>query len=359
MLGAGQLGQMLGQAGRNLGFDFRFLSPDDHAPAGRYAELIVADYSNEAALEHFCEGIDVATYEFESIPADAVRFVSERVPVYPPLAAIQTAQDRALEKQCFEDLKIPTAPFVVVAGMNEARQALEKTGTPAVLKTRVLGYDGKGQSVIKTRNEIANAWVAVKGAPSIVESWVNFSRELSIIGVRGRNGETAFYPLVENYHSEGILRFSIAPAPAVSPELQGLAEEYSRRLMDSLGYVGVLALELFQTETGLVANEMAPRVHNTGHWTIEGADTSQFENHLRAIAGMPLGSTEMGGAAGMVNVIGREPDVAKLHAVENVHIHMYGKVPRPKRKLGHITVTADDLAGVRNSVSQLRSAMGR
>jgi 5-(carboxyamino)imidazole ribonucleotide synthase len=359
VLGAGQLGQMLWQAGRNLGFEFRFLSPDDRAPAGRHAEIIVADYSNEAALAHFAEGIDVATYEFESIPADAVRFVAERVPVYPPLVAIETAQDRALEKQCFEKLKIPTAPFVVVAAMNEARQALEKTGTPAVLKTRVLGYDGKGQAVIKTRNEIANAWVAIKGAPSIVESWVNFSRELSIIGVRGRNGETAFYPLIENYHSEGILRFSIAPAPAVTQELQSLAEEYSKRLMDSLGYVGVLALELFQTENGLVANEMAPRVHNTGHWTIEGADTSQFENHLRAIAGMPLGSTEMGGAAGMVNVIGREPDVAKLHSVENVHIHMYGKVPRPKRKLGHITVTADDLAGVRNSVSQLRAVMGR
>ncbi|HUQ47064.1 MAG TPA: 5-(carboxyamino)imidazole ribonucleotide synthase [Gemmatimonadaceae bacterium] len=359
VLGAGQLGQMLASAGRNLGFEFRFLAPDDHAPAGRYAELIVADYSNEAALAHFCEGIDVATYEFESIPADAVRFVSDRVPVYPPLAAIETAQDRALEKQCFENLKIPTAPFVVVAGMTEARQALEKTGTPAVLKTRVLGYDGKGQAVIKTRNEIANAWVAVKGAASIVESWVNFSRELSIIGVRGRNGETAFYPLVENYHSEGILRFSIAPAPAVSAELQALAEEYARRLMDSLGYVGVLALELFQTESGLVANEMAPRVHNTGHWTIEGADTSQFENHLRAITGMSLGSTEMGGAAGMVNVIGREPDVSRLHAVENVHIHMYGKVPRPKRKLGHITVTANDLSGVRTSVAQLRSVMGR
>jgi phosphoribosylaminoimidazole carboxylase, PurK protein len=359
VLGAGQLGQMLAFAGRKLGFEFRFLAPDENGPAGRYAELIVADYANEAALAHFCEGLDVATYEFESIPADAVRFVSERVPVYPPLAAIETAQDRALEKQCFENLKIPTSPFVVVSSMNEARQALEKTGTPAVLKSRVLGYDGKGQAVIKTRNEIANAWVAVKGAPSIVESWVNFSRELSIIGVRSRNGETAFYPLVENYHSEGILRFSIAPAPAVSSQLQSLAEGYSRRIMDSLEYVGVLALELFQTDTGLIANEMAPRVHNTGHWTIEGADTSQFENHLRAIAGLPLGSTEMGGAAGMVNIIGREPDVARLNAVENVHIHMYGKVPRPKRKLGHITVTADDLAGVRNSVSQLRGVMGR
>ncbi len=358
-MGAGQLGQMLALAGRRLGFEFRFMSPESNAPAGRNSEMIVAEYSNEAALAHFAEGLDVATYEFESIPAEAVRFVAERVPVFPPIVAIETAQDRALEKQCFEKLGIPTAPFVVVSGMNEVRQALEKTGVPAVLKTRVLGYDGKGQAVIRRKDEIANAWVAVKGAPSIVESWVNFSRELSIIGVRGRTGETAFYPLVENYHSEGILRFSLAPAPNVSAELQSLAEDYSRRLMASLDYVGVIALELFQTETGLLANEMAPRVHNTGHWTIEGADTSQFENHLRAIAGLPLGSTEMGGAAGMVNVIGREPDVEKLQSVENVHIHMYGKVPRPKRKLGHITVTGDDLAGVRNSVSQVRNAMSR
>ncbi len=358
-MGAGQLGQMLAAAGRKLGFEMRFFSPDLSAPAGRHSEIVISEYSNEAALAHFIEGLDVVTYEFESIPAEAVRFVAERVAVYPPLIALETAQDRASEKQCFERLKIPTAPFAVVESMNDIRQALDRVGMPAVLKTRTQGYDGKGQAVIRRKDEIANAWVTVKSAPSIVESWVNFSRELSIIGVRSRSGETYFYPLVENYHSEGILRFSLAPAPAVSPELQSVAEDYSRRLMDELQYVGVLALELFQTSEGLFANEMAPRVHNTGHWTIEGADTSQFENHLRAIVGIPLGSTEMGGAAGMVNVIGREPDVARLREVDDVHIHMYGKVPRPRRKLGHITVTADDLSGVRNSVSKLRNAMGR
>ena len=357
VMGAGQLGQMLAFAGRKLGFEFRFLSPDPHAPAGRFAELVVSDYSNVAARAHFADGIDVATYEFESIPAEAVRFVSERVPVYPPLLALETAQDRATEKQCFERLGIPTAPFAIVASMNDVRQALERVGVPAVLKTRSLGYDGKGQAVIRSIADIANAWVAVKAAPSIVESHVKFSRELSIIGVRSRTGETAFYPLVENYHSEGILRFSLAPAPAATQELQTIAEEYSRKLMDSLGYVGVLALELFQTDNGLVANEMAPRVHNTGHWTIEGADTSQFENHLRAIAGLPLGSTEMGGAAGMVNVIGREPDVARLREVEDVHIHMYGKAPGPRRKLGHITVTSENIDGVRSVVKRVRHAL--
>jgi 5-(carboxyamino)imidazole ribonucleotide synthase len=243
--------------------------------------------------------------------------------------------------------------------MHEIREAVERIGFPAVLKTRRFGYDGKGQAVIRNRDEIAGAWVKVGGVPSIAESFVKFSRELSIISVRSVSGETAFYPLVENHHSEGILRFSLAPAPNISPETQSAAEALAKRMMDELGYVGVLAIELFETESGLVANEMAPRVHNTGHWTIEGADTSQFENHLRAIAGMPLGSTEMGGAAGMVNVIGTEPNVERLRSISDVHVHMYGKSPKPRRKLGHITVTADDLDGVRSKVSEVRQGLSR
>jgi 5-(carboxyamino)imidazole ribonucleotide synthase len=243
--------------------------------------------------------------------------------------------------------------------MSEVRAGLDKTGTPAVLKSRRLGYDGKGQAVIRTRDEIGSAWVKVGGVPSIVESFVKFSRELSIIAVRSSTGEMAFYPLVETHHTEGILRFSLAPAPGVSSATQAIAEDYAKRVLDALDYVGVLAIEMFETNDGLVANEMAPRVHNTGHWTIEGADTSQFENHLRARTGMPLGSTEMGGAAGMVNVIGTAPDVRRLRAIDNVHVHMYGKSPAPKRKLGHITVTADDLDGVRSKVAQLRHAMTR
>lgn len=358
-MGAGQLGQMLALAAGRLGVRLRFLSPDDQAPAGRFSELIVADYENEAALAHFVEGLDLATYEFESIPSSAVRFVAERVPTFPPPLALETAQDRVREKECFERLGIPTAPFAAVESMSEVRQALEKTGLPAVLKSRQLGYDGKGQAVIRARDEIGLAWVKVGAVPAMVESFVKFSRELSIIAVRGRTGEMAFYPLVENHHSDGILRFSLAPAPNVASGVQAAAEDYARRIMDELDYVGVLAIELFETAAGLVANEMAPRVHNTGHWTIEGADTSQFENHLRAIIGLPLGSTEMSGAAGMVNVIGTEPDVGRLREIDNVHVHMYGKAPAPRRKLGHITVTADDLDGVRSRVAQLRHAMTR
>jgi 5-(carboxyamino)imidazole ribonucleotide synthase len=359
VLGAGQLGQMLALAGPRLGITLRLLSPDPDAPAGKIAEHIVADYENEAALEHFAEGLDVATYEFESIPAAAVKLVSTKVPVRPSTLALETAQDRANEKQCFERLGIPTAPFAIVESMREVREALSRIGTPAVLKTRRLGYDGKGQGVIKSAEDIATAWIKTAGAPAIVEKFVRFTREVSIIAVRSTTGETAFYPLVENHHDDGILRFSLAPAPAVSEEMQRAAEDYATRLMTELDYAGVLALELFDTPEGLVANEMAPRVHNTGHWSIEAADTSQFENHLRAICGLPLGSTEMWGSAGMVNVIGREPDIQKLRQVADVHVHMYGKAPAPRRKLGHITVTADDLSGVRARVGQLRPLISK
>jgi len=359
VLGAGQLGQMLALAGRKLGFQFRFLSPDGSAAVGKFAELVIADYTNEAALAHFVDGLDVATYEFESIPASSVHFVAEKVPTFPSPLALETAQDRANEKACFEQLGIPTSPFAVVDSMREVREALERIGVPAVLKSRRLGYDGKGQAVIRTRDEIGAAWVKISGVPSIVEKMVKFSRELSIIAVRSRTGELAFYPLVENHHSEGILRFSLAPAPNVAREIQTIAEEYAKKVLEHLDYVGVLAIEFFETSEGLVANEMAPRVHNTGHWTIEGADTSQFENHLRAIVGLPLGSTDMGGAAGMVNVIGIDPDVTRLRELEDVHVHMYGKSPAPRRKLGHITVTADDLDGVRNGVARLRNVLTR
>ena len=359
VLGAGQLGQMLALAGRRIGVDTRFLAPDPDSPAGMCAELIVADYGNEAALAHFVEGVDVVTYEFESIPIDAVRYVAERVPVRPSPAALETAQDRALEKQCFERLGIPTPRSAVAASLTEARAALQMVGQPAVLKTRRHGYDGKGQAVIRERSDLERGWVTVAGAPSIIERFVSFTRELSLIAVRSSSGETEFYPLVENHHSEGILRFSVAPAQNVSPAVQAQTEDYAKRLVEDLEYVGVMAIEFFETSDGLLANEMAPRVHNSGHWTIEGADTSQFENHLRAVTGMELGSTAVHGVSGMVNVIGQEPNVARLREIPSVHVHMYGKAPAPRRKLGHITVAAEDLSGVLSSVARVREVLAR
>lgn len=359
VLGAGQLGQMLAVAARRLGIDMRFYSPDPEAPAGMRAELVVAPYENEAALAHFAEGLDFATYEFESIPISAVRNIAERTTLRPPVLALETAQDRASEKACFEAVGIPTPRSATADSLREARAALEMVGRPAVLKTRRLGYDGKGQAVIRQGSDLEKAWVTVAGAPSLVESFVSFTRELSLIGVRSADGEVAYYPPVENHHSEGILRFSLAPAPNVSAHVRKQAEEYMGRVMAHLEYVGVLAIEFFETPDGLLANEMAPRVHNTGHWTIEGADTSQFENHLRAVTGMELGSTDAHGVSGMVNVIGQEPDVARLREIPGVHVHMYGKAPAPRRKLGHITVTAADLDGVRNTIGQVRGVLAR
>ncbi|HEY4955285.1 MAG TPA: 5-(carboxyamino)imidazole ribonucleotide synthase [Gemmatimonadaceae bacterium] len=359
VLGGGQLGQMLAEAGRRLGIGLRFLAPDAESPAGRRAELVVAQYDNEAALTHFIDGLDVVTYEFENIPIAAVRSLAERTVVRPSVEALETAQDRANEKACFETLGIPTPRWAAAGTLREARAGLELVGIPAMLKTRRHGYDGKGQAVIRERADVERGWVTVSGAPSVVESLVSFTRELSIIAARSVAGDIAFYPLVENHHSEGILRFSLAPAPNVSESVQKRAREYAGKIMEHLGYVGVMAIEFFEVPDGLLANEMAPRVHNSGHWSIEGADTSQFENHLRAVTGMELGSTEMHGVCGMVNVIGQEPDVARLREIPDVHVHMYGKAPAPRRKLGHITVTADDLDGVRRAVAQVRAVLAR
>jgi 5-(carboxyamino)imidazole ribonucleotide synthase len=226
-----------------------------------------------------------------------------------------------------------------------------------MMKTRRHGYDGKGQAPIREKSDLERAWVTVAGAPSILEKFVTFARELSIIAVRSISGEIEYYPLVENFHNEGILRFSIAPAQNVPSATQSQAEKYAKLVLEELDYVGVLAIEFFDTADGLVANEMAPRVHNSGHWTIEGADTSQFENHLRAITGMELGSTAVHGVAGMVNIIGQEPNVDRLREIPSVHVHMYGKSPAPRRKLGHITVIADDVDGVRAAVSRVRSVI--
>ncbi len=359
VLGAGQLGQMLALAGRSLGVELRFFSPEAGAPASGLAEQVVAEYENRSALEHFAEGLDVVTYEFESVPVASVEYLAERVAVFPPARALETAQDRLYEKQFFRKLGIPTPDFAAVGFITELRDALGKVGAPAVLKTRRLGYDGKGQFVIRNSSEIETAWVHVGGVPLILEKFVDFARELSIIAVRSAAGECRFYPLVENHHSEGILRLSVAPAPSVSEELQSRAEGYARLVMNELEYVGVLAIELFQRGDELIVNEMAPRVHNSGHWTIEGAATSQFENHLRAITGMPLGNTEPTGAAGMLNVIGTVPDFTRIQHHADAYVHMYGKKPAPKRKLGHVTVLAEDMQGVRNSVAELRRLLSK
>jgi len=315
VIGGGQLGRMLALAGIPLGLSFRFLDPSPDAPAGEVGELLVGAYDDPALLDRLAGGAAAVTYEFENVPVQAAR----RVGAVPSATALEHAQDRLVEKRLFRRLAIPTA-----------RIDDEVETYPALLKSRALGYDGKGQRLVET-------WPGTVPG-HVLEERVPFDRELSLLAVRGTDGDTRFWPLVENVHEGGILRTSRAPA-AGAPQAE--AEEYGRRLLDELGYVGVLALELFDVGGRLLANEFAPRVHNTGHWTIEGAETSQFENHLRAVLGVPLGPTASRPSA-MVNLIGSVPPLDELLRIPGAHVHLYGKEPRAGRKLGHVTLVEPD-----------------
>jgi 5-(carboxyamino)imidazole ribonucleotide synthase len=340
ILGGGQLGYMLALAGYPLGLHFRFLDPSPEAPVGRIAQRVTADYGDQAALEKFASGLELVTYEFENVPVEAANFLAERVPVYPPPAALEAAQDRLAEKSLFRKLSIATTEFAAVSNSSELDAAVKTIGLPAVLKTSRMGYDGKGQWILRTEQDVAKAKSEMPLVTLILERFVPFTRELSVLAVRSRNGETAIYPLVENHHRNGILRLSLAPAPRLEADIQRSAERAAHRVLESLKYVGVLALEFFEHQGELLANEMAPRVHNSGHWTIEGAVTSQFENHLRAVLGLPLGSTGPAGHCAMLNLIGDLPESAEVLAVPDAHLHLYGKSPRPGRKLGHLTLRA-------------------
>lgn len=357
VLGAGQLGRMLALAGIPLNCSFVFVDPAPDAPASAVGSQVVCDYSDAAGLEALAT-CDVVTYEFESVPVEAADALVERVAVFPPPKALRVAQDRFVEKSRFRELGIATAPFEAVNSAEELALAVVKLGLPAVLKTRRLGYDGKGQVVLKQPEDVPAAWAAVAGAASILEGFVRFERELSLLAVRGRDGQARFYPLVENHHERGILRKTIAPAPALTSELQSAAERAATRILESLSYVGVLALELFQVGDTLIANEIAPRVHNSGHYSIEGARTSQFENHLRAIIGLPLGDTSSVLPSCMLNLVGSLPDSAAVLAVPDAHLHLYGKSARAGRKVGHITVRAATDAELAKRVAMLEALPG-
>ena len=357
VLGAGQLGRMLALAGLPLGCSFVFVDPTANSPAAALGEQVVCGYTDPAGLAALA-ACAVVTYEFESVPVAAAEALAHSVPVFPPPGALAVAQDRLLEKSCFRELGIGTAPFEAVDSLADLQRAVAKLGLPAVLKTRRLGYDGKGQFVLKHAEDAAAAWRAVGEAPSILEGFVRFERELSLIAVRARDGHTAFYPLVENHHEHGILRKTLAPAPTLTPELQSAAESYATRILEHLSYVGVLALELFQVGGTLVVNEIAPRVHNSGHFSIEGSRTSQFENHLRAILGLPLGDTAAVAPSCMLNLVGSLHRSADVLAVPDTHLHLYGKSPRAGRKVGHLTVRAATVAELATRVATLEAIVG-
>ena len=351
ILGGGQLGRMLALSGYPLGLSFKTFDPSSDAVAGHVAPLLNEDPNDVDALGWFSKGLDAVTYEWENVPVASARFLQQRVPVFPPPRALEVAGDRLDEKSFFRDMGVPCPAFWPISTRQELEDAAKESGFPCVLKTRRFGYDGKGQTVLREARDIARAWDEIGGVPLILEAFVPFDRELSILATRSRAGDMRFYPLVENHHRGGILRLSLAPAPGHSAELQSVAESFARTIMDELGYVGTMALELFQVGDGLLANEIAPRVHNSGHWTIEGSATSQFENHLRAVAGLPLGSTAMRSPhAAMVNLIGELPDLAAVLSIEGAHAHYYGKDVKPGRKVGHVTLLADDGAELKTRV---------
>jgi len=346
VLGGGQLGWMLGLAGIPLGVRCRFLDPVAGAPASAVGPLVVGALGDERALAEVVKGADLVTYEWEGVPAGAARSLEPRLPVRPGPHPLAVSQDRLTEKETFARLGIGVPGFAVVDDRASLDAALDQLGAPAVLKTRRGGYDGKGQFVLRARDDADAAFDALGGVPLILEELVPFTREVSVVAARGLDGEVRTFPLVENVHRDGILRVSRAPAPGLDAAGQVAGEAIAQRLLDDLDYVGVLAVELFDCpdEKGgsrLLANEMAPRVHNSGHWTIEGAETSQFEQHLRAILGWPLGSPAPRGHAAMCNAIGALPPREAVLAVPGARLHDYGKEPRPGRKVGHVTVVAD------------------
>ena len=355
IIGAGQLGQMLGFAAQRLGITCRFLDPAEKPPAADAGEVLRRPFDDADAFAALAADCDVITYEFENVPVEALLTIAGRVPVLPPPEALRSAQDRLAEKRLFDELQIPLPRYRAVDSLDDLRAAVDTIGLPLVLKTRRLGYDGKGQYLVKTREDIDAAWRELGGAALIAEEWLDFDFEVSAIGVRSAGGEFVMYPLTHNEHVGGILHRSRAPVDA--PALEEKARAYVRAMLDRLDYVGVLALELFVSGDRLLANEFAPRVHNSGHWTIEGAATSQFENHLRAITNLPLGPTACRGHAGMLNLIGDIPPAARRLATPGCRLHDYGKSPREGRKLGHITVVADSAAERDERLLQVEEAL--
>jgi len=340
ILGGGQLGRMLAVAAAQLGYRTQILAPDAESVAAQTASSFTrADYHSRIVLDELAASADIVTYEFENIAIDPIRYLDTQVPVHPAPAALEVAQDRASEKSFVDGLGGRTAPWRKVTTLEELEQALTEIGAPAILKTLRLGYDGKGQVRLRSADEAASAWAEIGGRPAILEGFVTFSHEFSIILARGMDGAMVSYPPPWNRHVDGILDRSSLPAPAEIARHWAEAAALAGRVAETLGYVGVLTLEFFATDDGPVFNEMAPRVHNSGHWTIEGAVTSQFENHIRAICGLPLGDTGLvARTVEMENLIGEAAHRwAEILAEPGAHLHLYGKTVRPGRKMGHVT----------------------
>ncbi|MDF3981006.1 5-(carboxyamino)imidazole ribonucleotide synthase [Luteibacter sp. PPL554] len=363
ILGGGQLARMLALSAAPLGVRSLVVDTEADACAGQVAELVVADWNDEAALATFARRVDVVTFDFENVPAAAAERLAGRVDVFPNPRALALAQDRLSEKTLFGECGLATPAFEPVDTRDDLRRAVSHIGLPAVLKTRRLGYDGKGQFRLKTEADVEAAWEALGDAASrvglILEAFVPFDYEVSVVAVRGRDGEFRSWPLTRNWHVDGVLSLSLAPAPGCTDELETAARAHAKKIAEAMDYVGVFALELFVQGGRLLGNEMAPRVHNSGHWTIEGAHTSQFENHVRAVLGMPLGDTGVRGPSAMLNWIGEMPDPAPVLSAVDGHWHDYGKAPRAGRKVGHATICAPDAGSLRERLTVVGERLGR
>ena len=358
VLGGGQLARMLALAGAPLGLRFLVVDSAADACAGQVAPLLRADWRDFDALADFARRIDVATFDYENVPAETAHWLTEHTHVFPNPQALAISQDRLAEKTLFGEIGLDTPAYAAIDSRADLDAAIARIGLPAVLKTRRLGYDGKGQAVLRQPQDADAAWASLGGSPLILEAFVPFTREVSVIAVRSRTGEFRHYPLARNWHSSGILSASLAPAPD-SDALQRSAVAHARALAERLDYVGTFALELFDHDGRLLGNEMAPRVHNSGHWTIEGAVCSQFENHLRAVLGLPLGDTSAREVSVMLNWIGELPDAATVLGEADAHWHDYGKEPRAGRKVGHATVCAPDASAMHERLARIGRALGR
>ena len=352
ILGGGQLARMLVEAGHPMGLSFRIVDPKAGASASQVAEQVVADYDAPDALEALAD-CDVVTCDFENVPSHALAVLEAKIAVRPGAAALAAAQDRLVEKERFQALGMATPAFAAVDTRPELLDAIDRIGLPAVLKTRRLGYDGKGQAVLRTREDLEPAWQELGGRPLILEQWIGFDHECSITVVRAGDGRKRFYPLTRTWHDQGILRLAVAPCPAADV-FQAEAERMAGALADDLDYVGCLTLELFADGDTLRANEFAPRAHNSAHWTIEGARCSQFENHLRAVCGWPLGDpSSVTGTSVMFNFIGEMPDASTWLSVDGIAWHDYGKQARAGRKVGHATLVSPDSTSLHAACSAL------
>ncbi len=340
IIGGGQLGRMLAHAAQRLGIDVTILDPKKNCSAGQVARQIVGAYDDAEKLHELAAVSDAITYEFENVPIEPLATLEGKVPLRPAPKGLAAAQDRLTEKTLFRTVGMQTTDFAAIDSLEDLEREFAAMNGACILKTRRFGYDGKGQARIDSPADVPSGWEELKdGGPLILEKRIDFKRELAIIAARTADGNEAFYPVTQTHHRNGILHRTLAPAPALTDEIEQQARVYVDKLLKQLDYVGVLALELFDTDRGLLANEFAPRVHNSGHWTIEGTTCSQFENQVRAVMGLPLGEPTLPTPTGMLNLIGNVPDRAPILARPNTALHLYGKSGRAGRKIGHITVT--------------------